>query len=72
MTDAEALARVRRLTRSGAARMIRVSAGLSLAEMGAPIPASASTVLRWERGERAPHGERAIRYGELLDRLARQ
>ena len=29
-------------------------------------------VLRWERGERAPHGERAIRYGELLDRLARQ
>ena len=68
--DPAALAKVRRLAVSGTARAIRVAADLSLAEMGASIPATASTVLRWERGQRMPHGERAIRYLELLERIS--
>ena len=68
--DPATLAKVRRMAQSGTARAIRVAADLSLAEMGAPIPASASTVLRWERGERMPHGDRAVRYLELLERVS--
>lgn len=30
-----------------------------------------STILRWEKGETAPRGERALRYLEVLEELAR-
>jgi DNA-binding XRE family transcriptional regulator len=51
--------------------MIRAQAGVSLAEMAEPIGVAPSTILRWERGERVPHGAAAVRYGELLDELSR-
>jgi len=59
---------------SGAARAVRVGAGLSLGEMGRGVGpgVSPSTVLRWERGDRTPRGELAVSYLELLDRLAAQ
>lgn len=66
------LARVRRLVRSGAARAIRASAGVSLAELAGAVGPSVqpTTVWRWERGERMPRGELAVAYLAVLDRLA--
>ncbi len=61
--------RVRDLVRSGAARSIRLGAGLSLGEVGRTLGCSASTIFRWEKGERTPRGDLALRYGELLDAL---
>jgi len=71
MSEAVLLKRIRQLARTGAARMIRVSAGLSLAELGESMdpPVPASTVLRWERGECAPHGARALAYARILKEL---
>lgn len=63
------LAKVRSWTISGVAREIREGNGLSLAEIGAAIPASPSTVCRWELGQRIPRGERALRYLEVLEGL---
>jgi transcriptional regulator with XRE-family HTH domain len=55
---------------SGAARGLRVGAGLSLREVADDLGVSVSTVFRWENGERRPSGELAERYGELLAALA--
>ncbi len=65
------LARVRRLAKSGAARSIRVSADLSLAELGSTIGVGPVTVHRWETGQRSPHGECALAYAAALDALVR-
>jgi hypothetical protein len=72
-TKATALSRVRRLAKTGVARALRVSNGLSLAEMGASCdpPVPASTILRWESGDHVPHGDRALGYARLLAELAR-
>jgi DNA-binding transcriptional regulator YiaG len=66
---ATGLAKVRALVESGAARSIRLGAGLSLAETAAACGVSVSTMFRWEARERRPHGEPALRYLELLERL---
>jgi len=69
-----ALARARRLAKSGAARAIRIGAGLSLAELGSnvgPDGVGPATVQRWETGQRAPHGELALAYAAALDVLQR-
>jgi transcriptional regulator with XRE-family HTH domain len=65
------LSAVRALVRSGAARSIRVAAGLSLAEVSQAVGVSTVAVYRWERGERIPRGEPALRYGDLLMALTR-
>lgn len=73
--DVDALAelsRVRSLVGTGAARPIRLGAGLSLGEVGESVGVSASTVLRWEMGERVPRGEPAVAYGRLLATLVQQ
>lgn len=74
--DVVALARVRRLARSGTAKSIRVSAGLSLAELGSAVVTDETpngvgpvTVYRWEACKRSPHGELAIAYLAALDAL---
>jgi DNA-binding transcriptional regulator YiaG len=59
----------RQLASSGAGRMIREAAGLSLAELGTAIDADASTVFRWESGERTPTGQHAVRYALFLAQL---
>jgi transcriptional regulator with XRE-family HTH domain len=66
------LARVRELADSGRAREIRLSSRLSLYDLAGAVGTTASTVQRWENGDRRPLGDPALRYGALLDALARQ
>lgn len=64
-----ALARVRDLVTSGAARSVRVAAGLSTREVADAIGVTTVTVWRWEAGQRVPRGDAALAYLDLLDRL---
>jgi DNA-binding transcriptional regulator YiaG len=66
------LARIRALVRTGAARPIRLHAGLSLREVTRSVGVSPGTILRWENGERVPHGDAALTYGRLLHALTDQ
>lgn len=52
-------------------KAIRRAAGRSFADIGAACdpPVCASTVLRWERGDRQPRGEHLVQYVEILDEL---
>ena len=76
MTGADArlerLAIIRDWAHSGKARAIREEAHLHRADIARAVGVSASTVSRWESGDRLPAGERALAYGALLDRLARR
>ncbi len=63
------ISRVRSLTRSGAARTVRIAAGLTLGELAEAVGVSPTTIWRWEQGQRSPRGEPAIKYGELLEAL---
>lgn len=63
------VSRVRTLIKDGHAREIRVKASVSASEVADALGVNASTVLRWEEGERAPRGETAQKYGELLEAL---
>lgn len=67
--EAADLAHLRSLMRSGAARGVRIAAGLSLGEAAAAAGVSASAVCRWEAQQRTPSGAAALRYGRLLARL---
>ncbi len=64
------LARIRTLARSGGARAIRMAAGISAAELAAAVDVDRATVSRWERGVQVPTGDAAMRWLEVLDRLA--
>jgi DNA-binding transcriptional regulator YiaG len=66
------LVEVRALARSGRAKEIRVASALSLAEIARAIGTTAATIHRWENAARKPYGELALRYGALLDALARR
>jgi DNA-binding transcriptional regulator YiaG len=55
---------------SGAGRMIRQTARLSLADVAAALDVNPSTVFRWETGEQIPTGERAVAYHKLMRRLS--
>jgi DNA-binding transcriptional regulator YiaG len=70
--DLPQLSRVRALSRSGAAKSIRLAAGLSLGEVARAIDVTPATVLRWERGERVPTGKRALHYLTVLESLMRR
>lgn len=65
-----ALAEARSLAAGGGGRLIRLGAGLSLHDVGRACGVHASTVLRWERGERRPTSEPAQRYALLMRELA--
>ena len=69
-TRAEQLSRVRLLAASGQAHEIRVKSMTSQDDFARSIGVNTSTISRWERGERVPSGDAALRYGRLLDRLA--
>ena len=64
-----ALIRVRAMAASGRAREIRVAARLNLSEVANAVGVTATSVYRWEKGQRTPTGEVALRYGALLDEL---
>jgi len=71
MTRAEiviARAKARRQLRSApaTARALRQQAGLTQAEVGEALGVSSVAVCRWERGERVPQGDLAVRYLALL------
>jgi transcriptional regulator with XRE-family HTH domain len=70
VTDLVKLANARDHARSGAGRLVRLSAGISLREMARVIGVDASALLRWERGEQRPTGAPAARWVEELHRLA--
>ena len=66
------LARVRRLTRTGEARRIRLRYGLSLTEIANAVGVSPGAISRWEHGQRRPTGDHALVYADLLDQLERE
>ncbi|QYA94042.1 helix-turn-helix domain-containing protein [Streptomyces anulatus] len=66
------LAQLRAVVRSGEAKRLREAAHLSIGEVASACGVDQSTVWRWERGTRSPRGDRALRYGELLDSLRGQ
>jgi DNA-binding transcriptional regulator YiaG len=72
MTDLVKLSSVRAKAEAGTARSIRVAAGLSLREVADELGVGASTVFRWEKGERRPRGNAALRYADLLEALQRR
>lgn len=67
--DVSAVARARRLAKSGAGRALRVGAGVSIRELARAIGVAPSVVWRWERGERYPRADNAVRWVEVLDEL---
>ncbi|HUG08897.1 MAG TPA: helix-turn-helix transcriptional regulator [Acidimicrobiia bacterium] len=71
MERIRALTRIRRLCASGAARSIRVGAGLSLGALADHLGVQRSTVYRWETGQRRPQEDRAIEYLKVLDEIAK-
>jgi transcriptional regulator with XRE-family HTH domain len=70
MTELVKIAKARDHAVSGAGRLIRLSAGISLREMARSIGVDASTLFRWERSERRPTGAAAGRWVDELTHLA--
>lgn len=66
---AKQLGTIRRLLRSGQARLMRHEAGLSQAEVARLLGVSCATVSRWESGSRVPRAADALNYFELLRSL---
>jgi DNA-binding transcriptional regulator YiaG len=63
------IAWVRSLAKSGAAKSIRVAAGVSLPEAARAVPCAVSTYWRWEHGERVPSTDLALPYATVLETL---
>jgi DNA-binding XRE family transcriptional regulator len=68
-SDLRDLAWVRALCATGANAGIRLSADLTLRELGAAVRVSPTTVQRWENGTAKPTGTRAIAYARALRSL---
>jgi DNA-binding transcriptional regulator YiaG len=66
------IVRARHLAQSGEGERIRRAALMSAAELGRHVGVSHVTIRRWERGERRPCEEWAVRYVDLIDALARE
>lgn len=69
MALAERSAELREWIRTGRARQLRVVAGLSQALVAQDCEVTASTVHRWETGDRLPRGRNIFAYHSLLARL---
>lgn len=63
---------IREATHSGEAKVIRLAAHLTRAELAQAIPVHPLTVYKWERGLRTPRGDYALRYARLLRALEAQ
>lgn len=70
MDDLVKVANARDHAVSGAGRLVRLTAGISLREMARAIAVDPSTLLKWERGEHRPTGAAAGRWVDELTRLA--
>lgn len=71
-TAVQALHEVRMWARSGRARSIRRAALMSQSDIASAVGVDASTVARWEKGERLPRGDAAARYRSVLMLLERE
>lgn len=60
------LVQVREMVHAGQVRQVRVSAGLSLAEVAGDVGVHPTTVFGWESGRTVPRGEAAVRYARLI------
>jgi transcriptional regulator with XRE-family HTH domain len=69
--DALLLAKTRQMVRERRAQAVRQAAGLSQHEVGQVVGVTAAAVSRWERGNRLPQSVPALRYGRLLESLAK-
>jgi DNA-binding transcriptional regulator YiaG len=69
-TEIGRLTTVRQLASSGKARKIRLNAQATLGEIAGEVGVLPGTVWKWETGRCRPNGEPAIRYLDVLDRLA--
>jgi DNA-binding transcriptional regulator YiaG len=69
--DALLLAKTRQLIREGRAQGIRQDAHLSQHEVGQVVGVTGAAVSQWERGNRLPRSDPALRYARLLDSLAK-
>jgi DNA-binding transcriptional regulator YiaG len=63
------LARIERLRTSGEARRIRRSVGISARYLAKQLGVTTATVLSWEKGEKRPRPEVALRWLAALDRI---
>jgi DNA-binding XRE family transcriptional regulator len=73
LNDGQVLVRLtaaRRIARDGTGRMVRETIGASQAEIGRAVGVSKATISKWERGQREPTGEHAIRYWTIITTLA--
>lgn len=64
-----AISTVRLWCRSGLAQKIRETAGLTLAEAAELAATAPQTLYRWERNERVPRGDNAVRYHLALTQM---
>ncbi len=64
------LALTRRLVRAGEAKALRERADLSICDVARACATSPTTIWRYEKGDRVPHGETAERYANFLARLS--
>lgn len=69
LTLADRAAELREWITSGYARDLRVAAGLSQALVAQDCEVTASTVHRWETGDRLPRGRNITAYHTFLARL---
>jgi DNA-binding transcriptional regulator YiaG len=70
--DMKTLIKARRLTANPqACRLLRIGAGVSLAEMAGAIGCSTAALSRWECGLRRPRGRHAIAWAAQLMELSR-
>lgn len=70
--DVLALAWLRTQLANGTARRLRDQAGLRGTEVAEAAGVSCATLQRWEAGHQSPRGEPALRYAQLLSRLAQR
>ncbi len=65
------VARVRRMCRSGEAASIRHRAGMTLDEVASAVGVSHVAVHSWENGKKRPGDVSALKYGRVLDAIAK-
>jgi DNA-binding transcriptional regulator YiaG len=63
------LAEAVRMSRDGTAKALRIDLGIGAAAVGAACGVTASTITRWENGDRRPTGRPAITWVRLIRRL---
>lgn len=66
----ERMALRRRLPTPQMRRALRVSSGLSAAEVAVTLGVTRQAISRWERGEREPRGPQLSAYVAVLDAIA--